>query len=59
MGLRFLTDYLNNDVYYKTNYETHNLVRAKNQMALLKSVIQNYDEIKQITYSNFNLKNIS
>lgn len=37
MGLRFLTDYLNNDVYYKTNYATHNLVRAKNQFKLLES----------------------
>ncbi|PWI29743.1 aminoglycoside phosphotransferase family protein [Flavobacteriaceae bacterium LYZ1037] len=59
MGLRFLTDYLNNDVYYKTAFETHNLVRAKNQMALLKSAIKNYEEIKVITYRNFNLKNIS
>ncbi|MCX7548065.1 aminoglycoside phosphotransferase family protein [Xanthomarina sp. F1114] len=55
MGLRFLTDYLNNDVYYKTAFKEHNLVRAKNQMALLKSAIQNYDEIKRITYSSFNL----
>lgn len=37
MGLRFLTDYLNNDAYYKTNYENHNLVRARNQFKLLKS----------------------
>lgn len=59
MGLRFLTDFLNNDVYYKTAYENHNLIRAKNQMALLKSAIQNYDEIKRITYSNFNLEDIS
>jgi thiamine kinase-like enzyme len=58
MGLRFLTDYLNNDVYYKTAFDTHNLVRAKNQMTLLKSVIENYDEIKRITYSCFNLNNI-
>lgn len=59
MGLRFLTDYLNNDVYYKTAFETHNLVRAKNQMTLFKSVIDYYSEIKSITYSSFNLKNIS
>ena len=59
MGLRFLTDYLNNDSYYKIAFENHNLVRAKNQMALLKSVIQNYDTMKTITYSSFNLKNIS
>lgn len=35
-ALRFLTDYLNNDVYYGAKYEAHNLVRAKNQMTLLK-----------------------
>lgn len=58
MALRFLTDYLNNDVYYKTAYETHNLVRASNQITLLKSVIENYIDIKRITNSNFNLENI-
>ncbi|MGB1308759.1 MAG: phosphotransferase enzyme family protein [Oceanihabitans sp.] len=30
MGLRFLTDYLNNNTYYKVKYELHNLDRAKN-----------------------------
>lgn len=37
-ALRFLTDYLANDVYYSTKYEAHNLVRAKNQFALLQSI---------------------
>lgn len=37
MALRFLTDYLNDDVYYKTKYPEHNLDRAKNQFKLLKS----------------------
>jgi hypothetical protein len=37
MGLRFLTDYLNNDTYYKTNYDEHNLNRAKNQFKLIQS----------------------
>ena len=32
MGVRFLTDFLNGDVYYKTKYPDHNLVRAKNQL---------------------------
>jgi aminoglycoside phosphotransferase (APT) family kinase protein len=35
-AIRFLTDYLNDDVYYGKKYETHNLVRAKNQAALLQ-----------------------
>ena len=40
MALRFLTDYLNNDIYYKTNYLDHNLDRAKNQFKLLESLFQ-------------------
>jgi Ser/Thr protein kinase RdoA (MazF antagonist) len=31
-ALRFLTDYLAGDTYYKTLYEDHNWVRAKNQL---------------------------
>ncbi len=36
--LRFLTDYLNGDVYYEVKYEGHNLVRATNQYTLLQSI---------------------
>ncbi len=35
MALRFLTDYLNGDVYYGTTYPGQNLNRARNQMQLL------------------------
>ena len=35
-ALRFLTDYLNDDVYYTCAYPTHNLVRAGNQATLLQ-----------------------
>jgi thiamine kinase-like enzyme len=34
-ALRFLTDHLNNDIYYGAKYEGQNFVRAGNQMALL------------------------
>ena len=37
-SVRFLTDYLNGDSYYKTSYKDQNLVRAKNQLALYKSL---------------------
>jgi len=37
MAIRFLTDYLNGDIYYKTSYPDHNLVRAKNQFKLIES----------------------
>lgn len=37
MALRFLTDYLNDDIYYKTKYPEHNLDRSKNQLKLIQS----------------------
>lgn len=39
-AVRFLADYLNNDVYYGARYEGHNLVRAANQAALLEALIK-------------------
>jgi serine/threonine protein kinase len=35
-SLRFLTDFLNGDIYYKTNYPEQNLNRALNQLILLE-----------------------
>jgi len=35
-ALRFMTDYLRNDSYYKINYPEQNFDRAKNQLVLLK-----------------------
>ena len=43
IGLRFLTDYLNGDVYYKTKYPEHNFDRAKNQFKLMKSFSERID----------------
>jgi hypothetical protein len=40
MGMRFLADYLNGNIYYTIHYEVQNLHRAKNQMYLLKSLIK-------------------
>ena len=37
-SIRFLTDYLNDDIYYETNYENQNLVRANNQYQLFVSL---------------------
>jgi thiamine kinase-like enzyme len=39
-ALRFLTDYLNNDVYYKPRYERHNALRAENQAVLLQKLLE-------------------
>lgn len=35
-SVRFLTDYINGDTYYKTAYPDHNLVRARNQWRLFE-----------------------
>jgi len=37
-AIRFLADYCNNDAYYGARYEDHNLVRAGNQICLLKKL---------------------
>ena len=39
-ALRFLTDHLNNDVYYGAKYEGHNFVRANNQIVLLRRLME-------------------
>lgn len=45
MGLRFLADYLNGNVYYTIHYPEQNLHRAKNQRALLISLMENREAI--------------
>nr|WP_294939126.1 phosphotransferase [uncultured Flavobacterium sp.] len=38
-ALRFMTDFLNNDTYYKTEYPHQNLNRTKNQINLLSAIL--------------------
>ena len=47
-GIRFLTDYLQGDTYYKTAYPTHNLVRTRSQFQLFKKLWSYKSEIKSI-----------
>lgn len=42
-GMRFLADYLNGDVYYKTGYPQHNLDRARNQFRLVEEMEAQWD----------------
>ena len=48
LAMRFLTDYLNGDVYFKTNYLEHNLDRARNQMKLALSMEEHMSEMEDI-----------
>jgi hypothetical protein len=47
-GLRFLTDYFNDDVYYPVKYTEHNLNRARNQSVLLEDYLKKENEIKRL-----------
>ena len=47
-AVRFLGDYLMGDVYYGIKYPKHNLVRAKNQLALLLDIENKWDELERI-----------
>jgi Ser/Thr protein kinase RdoA (MazF antagonist) len=38
VGIRFLTDYLEGDMYFKTRHPKHNLERARNQMRLVDRI---------------------
>lgn len=37
-GIRFLTDYLDGDTYFRTEYPEHNLDRARNQFKLVRDM---------------------
>ncbi len=54
-GLRFLADYLNNDVYYPINYPNHNLDRSLNQIALLKDYISHENDFNIIVEKHFTI----
>ena len=46
--LRFLMDYIDGDVYYKTNAPDHNLVRTHAQYRLLQSIESQYEQMREI-----------
>ena len=47
-GIRFLTDYLNGDTYFKIHREHHNLDRARNQFKLVQDMENKEAEMKSI-----------
>ncbi|PZO58614.1 MAG: aminoglycoside phosphotransferase [Phormidesmis priestleyi] len=51
LGLRFLTDYLAGNVYFKVTHPTHNLTRALVQLKLTESIEQQADTLKKIIQS--------
>jgi hypothetical protein len=47
-AVRFLTDYINGNTYYKIKYPTHNLVRTRAQWKLFEEAASHLDEMKQV-----------
>lgn len=48
LAMRFLTDYLDGDVYFKTEYPTHNLDRAHTQMQLLMDMERREGDMRDV-----------
>jgi hypothetical protein len=47
-GIRFLTDYLSGDTYFKVHREGHNLDRCRTQFKLVLDMENNWEEMKSI-----------
>ena len=47
-AIRFLTDYLDGDVYYKTSYSNQNLDRTRTQLKLVKDIEEKWNELNNI-----------
>ncbi len=50
-AVRFLTDYINGNTYYKINYACHNLVRTRAQWKLFEEAMAHLEEMKAIINS--------
>ena len=48
IGVRFLTDYIDGDNYFKIHHKYHNLQRTKAQLKLVMSMERQYEEMKKI-----------
>ena len=48
LSIRFLQDYILGDVYFGADYPTHNLVRARCQLALAKDMLRKREAMEQI-----------
>ena len=54
--LRFLTDYIDGDLYYKIDYETQNRDRARNQLTLLEDIQRQWQVLEQVIYTISHVK---
>ncbi len=47
-GIRFLGDFINGDLYFKTAYPEHNLVRCRTQFELVADIERKFPEMQKI-----------
>ena len=47
-GMRFLTDYIEGDVYFRTHRDGHNLDRCRTQFKLVSDIEKHWDEMQKI-----------
>lgn len=52
-GMRFLTDYLEGDIYFKTTRENHNLDRCRTQFKLVSDMEKQWDKMNDIVLREF------
>lgn len=55
LGLRFLSDYINGDLYFKVKRPNHNLDRVRAQFKLLSSMEDSLEEIERIVHKHSRL----
>lgn len=48
IAVRFLTDYIDGDNYFKIHHEHHNIQRARAQLKLVRSMEEQYGEMRRI-----------
>jgi Ser/Thr protein kinase RdoA (MazF antagonist) len=51
IGIRFLTDYLAGDTYFKVHREGHNLDRCRTQFKLIESIEQQHERMERLVES--------
>jgi len=54
LALRFLTDYINGDTYFKIKYKNHNAIRFMNQYLLLKDIESKEEKINTFVKKTVN-----
>jgi hypothetical protein len=48
IAVRFLTDFIDGDNYFKIHHELHNLQRARAQLRLVQSMEEQYEDMRSI-----------